>query len=746
MSRLSSLLNGLLRQDNTDIGMISASLEQLNSLGNSTGNAPKALAGKAFAHESMSTTDISDVKSYTLAVKTTLLNIAKEHHFELNKQFEAIQLYSACSGNLMASAPAAYAKSLSTENMDKSIQALNSTNVSIIPYRGMDATPRHEAFAKEAYENKDPRQAINFTTMYNLLAPRQDEFGEAFFPTITLTPDNMGLFVGIRLNYVIDDTVRKLSGEAFDNNRVNVLKAFVDPTILNNDSTKIVPIVQQGNTADTNNTKFFVDKTIIPYSNVELFGESVTTSPLRIGMGGDLIGLSQTDYLITNNGGVLDYTDTLDTACKLTSLYLLIPGNPTANPVVPNKVIRFDTTSLSGSDFAYAVQGNSRQMNLNAQFDNLLINSNTKLIDGTATDLPVGLYDTYISVNISGSVTLDKANITVNAGNVSINRVMDSNKQKLDLTVTDGLALENALANAKIIGYTVNAWRSNANRRLRGQLIDTQQETRLYSVPLLPPVTSMRPVGQDDANDAAQISSLVETTKVRIANSAVTKLLELKDQLAEYVGLNPDANNANPDLFGIGSKLLQKAFYVTEPLNVAAQVDSLKSADRAKDITELLINKVRDIAYRAYQQTGFQIATSALFEGASPKPLVIIGTDPYLARYLTLHADERTMGDLFDVKIVTSNDIRVRGKIFITLGFSNTYGSGAPNPLHFGFLAWKPELVLALPIARRGQISYEQTVQPSYRHDINCPILGVIEVTGIESVIAAKVAIDNHVV
>ena len=47
-------------------------------------------------------------------------------------------------------------------------------------------------------------------------------------------------------------------------------------------------------------------------------------------------------------------------------------------------------------------------------------------------------------------------------------------------------------------------------------------------------------------------------------------------------------------------------------------------------------------------------------------------------------------------------------------------------------MAWKPELTLVMPISRNGQISKELTVSPSFLHIVNLPILGVIEVSGIE--------------
>jgi hypothetical protein len=68
---------------------------------------------------------------------------------------------------------------------------------------------------------------------------------------------------------------------------------------------------------------------------------------------------------------------------------------------------------------------------------------------------------------------------------------------------------------------------------------------------------------------------------------------------------------------------------------------------------------------------------------------------------------------------------------------------GTPDPLHFGFMAWKPELTIVLPLHRNGANSKELTVCPSFRHFGNLPVLTTIYVEGIEDVIDSKVVLYN---
>jgi len=83
------------------------------------------------------------------------------------------------------------------------------------------------------------------------------------------------------------------------------------------------------------------------------------------------------------------------------------------------------------------------------------------------------------------------------------------------------------------------------------------------------------------------------------------------------------------------------------------------------------------------------------------------------------------------------------GKIIMSFGVFDG-SEGIPNPMHFGNMAWKPELTLVLPLHRNGANSKELTVQPAFLHVTNLPIMASLTVIGIEDVIASKNAINFH--
>jgi hypothetical protein len=282
------------------------------------------------------------------------------------------------------------------------------------------------------------------------------------------------------------------------------------------------------------------------------------------------------------------------------------------------------------------------------------------------------------------------------------------------------------------------------NRRQRGQLLDTTFFTQMYNVQLRGPISKMRPVTNDGQTDAADLGDLVTATHIQMSNSAVTALLNTASTLGEYVDAR-DPIGVGPDVLGIARYLVKPVFHA-DTIDCLAVTDSLKSQERSKDIQAAIVMKLRDSVYRMYRDSNYKAAADAMNGGMSKPPTVIIGTDPVIARYLMVDGDLRTLGSDFECKIVTTLDARMIGKIAVSFGNFDGQNAGQPDPMHFGNMAWKPELTLVLPIARNNQISKELTVQPAFLHINHLPILGMFDVTNLPEVVFSKIMIDGHLV
>lgn len=588
--------------------------------------------------------------------------------------------------------------------------------------------------ALEAYDEKENKNAVVYSVAYNMQAARQDEFGETFFPTVVVTPDQVGFAVSIRLIQVYDEVRRKISGNLDQFNKKNIIHAVIDPSILRNDQLKIVPVYRDESKAH------FVDATLVAPRDVDLEGETITTAPLGVGKTFSLLAISQTEAMLET--GLQDTTDSIDTAVTLAALYLKVSDGTTT------EVVKFNTNRLPTSVFNYAVQGNYRVMNLAFSSKSLLVGKSTTQVDGSASTLlaPVvsGDFAVRLAVNVSGSVNLELADTMVYASNVTVVSVTDKDGVVLSLESGAGKTIADLFAGASMVGYDLDARRTNLNRRMRGQLLDTTFYNQIYAVPLRSPITVPRPLTAGDANDSSDLAALITATHIRTSNAAVEELLRVESILSEFVNAK-DAVNDSPEILGV-ARYLVKPFFEKGTLDVTQVIDSLKSSERPQDIQAAIVNKLRDMAYRMYRDSGYKAAADALAGGTAPVPTVIIGTDPVLARYIMADGDFRTLGGSFNVRVVSTLNKNMTGKIIMTFGVFEGGMEGVPNPMHFGNMAWKPELTLVLPLHRNGANSKELTVQPSFIHITNLPILASLDVVGITDVVAAKVAIDMHTV
>jgi len=583
--------------------------------------------------------------------------------------------------------------------------------------------------ALESYDERDNKHATAYSIAYNLLAARQDEFGEAFFPTVVVPPDQVGFVLSIRLINVMDDIRRDVSGALNDFNKHNIIHAVLDATILDNDSTKIVPVYQGSSSAN------FVAG--LTPQNVIVEGETVSTSALAFGKRFSLLGIAQPDKLLQN--GTADVTDAIDSAIKLDSVVIKLDDG------VDGEFVKIRTAYTPLAEFNSAQQGHYRTMRLNFDPQALILNGAIALADGTGNSTVLaGMVTTkhtvHLSVSINGSINQELGDCSLNAGALEVLAVYDEDGNKLDMTTGAGKTTHDLFNGATYAGYTLDARRTDSNRRQRGQLLTTDYYQQIYNVPLHGPITTLRPVTISDQTDAADLAALVTATHIRASNAAVTKLIDFASVLRGYKQDSQQVQQ-NPEFLGVGNYLV-KAWYHEEEIAVADVVDSIKSSDRMADLQAAIVSVIRHAAYTAYRDTGYKAASDALAGGVGPKPTVIIGSDPVICNYLLVNGDFRTLGNDFDVKIVMTLDTRVTNKIYMTFGQFGEGKEGQPNPMHFGNMGWKPEQTIVLPMTRNGQISKELTVQPAFVHVVNLPILAEFSVTGIEDVIEQKVTVN----
>lgn len=616
------------------------------------------------------------------------------------------------------------------------VSGSSNADTTFVGMEGMEDGMGKRIAAFEAYDERDNRNAQAYSVAYNLLASRQNEFGEAFFPTVTVTNDNVGVQVSIRLIQVYNDFKRDTSGALANYQKRNIVKAMIDGTILKNELTRIFPIFRTGVNASS-----FVAAADFPAYDVVNEGETMHTAPLKAGARFDLLSLSQTDALVAN--GLMDPTDSIDPAVELEAVYVKIGADK----------LRLSVRGMAGANFVFSPQDLNRIERMNFTTNAIMLNKNTKQADGSAlvdlADLVTNDLIVYVRLGMYGEVNVEQGDTQVHGLEISLDRAVNPvtglGVALSDASLTD---IVTAFATASIVGYDLRAYRTNLNRRQRGQLLDVTYYNQIWAVPLRSPITALRPVNADAQSDNSDLAALVSATFARTSGEAVRTLTTTAGMLKAYV----DSRIAHPTseytqtsaLFGVARFLLDPT-YIEETLNVQAEINSVQSHEKAKDVAAVLVQKIRDVAYRLYRDSGFQAVVDTQAAGVEGNPTVIVGTDPMTARYLIIDGENRVAGPGFDYQVVVSPNIDVQGKMFIALGYPKT-SEGQLNPLHFGNMLWSPEMVLNLPISRGGQVSKELTVQPRFRHIVNVPVMGQIVVNNLPVAATKNTVINMHTV
>ena len=160
-----------------------------------------------------------------------------------------------------------------------------------------------------------------------------------------------------------------------------------------------------------------------------------------------------------------------------------------------------------------------------------------------------------------------------------------------------------------------------------------------------------------------------------------------------------------------------------------------------------IVTALTDLCYRLNFESGYELYTTALNGGTTPRTTVMVLTDPVTLQYILKDGDNRTLGTQFDLRLGSVWDNRMVTvdpdgstvtRIFFTFGqFGGQNANDVLNPFHFGNMLYSPELVFKMAIPRQGAVNQEFTVTPRYRHIVNCPLLGYLEIKGLPEIVQA---------
>lgn len=573
----------------------------------------------------------------------------------------------------------------------------------------------------EAFDNSNLTDFIGLSMVYNQKAAKQGEFAEAFYRTVILTPEQGGADVTIRSHLVLNHFLHNTRGDHADFKQRRLLEAAINYKILADQSTTLVPEIHDGN------KDLFVAENVVEPRSVELGNRTVTTSALAIGKRVNLVGLAQNS--LVKIAGQANQTDALDRAVGLKTLYVR-KGDA--------DVLAFDVETLPRAAFIKGNQGLARELELNFRTSSLQLNANSVNYKGAALTNPIlkqivdGDYRVTLAVTVTGNVDTEKANATVNAAPIVVDKIVNAAGEVLALDKAGpGKDIADALQDLVIIGWEPNARLSNANRRLRGLQLNSSEYTERYPVMLGSPFSIPSPL--QEARGMADIDLLVTAARLRNDNMAITTLLRFTDGLSRWKFLTDAVNSDDllPEVEGI-ARFLVKPWYRERDLDLRKLVVSLRSYDRVQDVQAALANVLRSDIQDCILESNYKTALDAYTGYTGEKVHVLIGSDPKTASYIITTGDSRTLGDDITFEKVSAVDQRIRKQIFWTFK-RQTEGL---DPLNCGTHFWIPELISHVNVSRDETQIREAMVQPRNRHVNHLPIFGKINVIGLDEVLS----------
>lgn len=590
-----------------------------------------------------------------------------------------------------------------------------------------------------SYNESDFRKNSHSSVTYSMGAASQDALGNLFFKPIAFDPLTTGIEVDISIVNLFNNFYRSTTGSLTNFHRKNLLEAYVNPEIVRNDTTRMIPVFRE--TGNTKNNHCFADKALIP-EKVRRIGAGITvrTNALKIGKEFELLGISQRDEMIA--GGHADFTDAISPVIRLETLYIKVGDD----------MLPINTYELRDSLFFPAPQGRTTKVTLNFDNDSVTFPAGTKSVtedsNGDRKDLVTlaGFkdYDIRVRVHATGNIVLDTGTSSVKDAGVQFVNATDKDGKLLTGAKAEELA--KLFEDAEVYGYDIEARFDNWNIRNLGLLVENQHFKVLYNVPYLSPVSSIVTT-YDNENETPQVlNDLVTVTQLTSAHAAIAKLRSIEGYLENYVKV-PDANGNMPEFHGIGGYYV-KTFFKRDTFKLLDLVDSTESHNRDADIKAALWGRIHYRAMRMILDSEYLPAAYRIKGDNNYKPTVIIGTDPMIESYLFGEGE----GDVipkrkqYNVKVESSLSALAVGKLWMSLADNaNSTTDTTLCPLSLGNFLTGADVIARHDRSWNGQISNTLTTTPRYLHVWNLPIMTVMHIEDIEA-ITGKIHVNVNVI
>ena len=580
----------------------------------------------------------------------------------------------------------------------------------------------------EYFDMQNTSTNLVFNIVFNAFAPKQDEFAELFFPLVAIDPVKAGARIKATLINIWKEYKQSIDGTpAADKiNEHPLIKAVTDTKLLTTDSIRLVPVYR-----DVNKGLFF-DKVLF---KEEYMGEVVKTGPLVFGKKMSLVGLAQTDSMLAKGGA--DFTDGINKSIKLSEIYVQMTGKDSNGNNV-TETFRFSLKNRN-SYFYETIIGTTKQMVLNFDEDGFfMLTPDTKAIDANGNEvdskimanLPANL-EINLEINLTGQANIAYGDVAVFLQSVTLKDVRTKSGAKVPASSDEYQKVQAVIKTTQPGGFIIDAHASLGNAKRKGIHILTRKQSVVVTVPYRSGFTEILPVVvTGDDGDPADLVGQIMGTRMKLNAYAIKTVTDFIDDM-----------RANPKqrIQGLSHYFVDNYFFEDE-LTLSKLVDSIRSSERIEDLRAAVVNKIKLVATDMILKSNYKIARDTL--GYTGPIDVLVGMGLKLKLNLFGDIQQETFGDLrFNYAGTPFKELE--DKIIITLGVRDNRTNDI-DPLNFGVCLWSPELVINTKKTIGEGVRTEISTFPRFLHYINLPIIGVYNITDVETIASKNIYLTQQ--
>ena len=572
-----------------------------------------------------------------------------------------------------------------------------------------------ESFTIESFDNFDFTGFKAQSILTAGLSMASSPFAQGVFKPVVIGAAQSGLDIQVAVPQIYNRTYRKSNGEPFDFRKQSLVKAALDHTILESNSTKIVPV------SKTENDPYLAAAADYAPKTVRVGTVDVAIRPIKYGTTVNLLGVSAHDAILKS--GEQTEMDTLDPLVGMGVQVLQIKNAAKVGQ------LEIDISRLPGALMNDVIEG--KQTDKYGVFvGSVWVTSTDKMHDGAALstmdfESKLGLapgtpWRAKLSLRLTATLDYEKGDIRIDFTEAKFGDVFTGVEFKTRVLPTSTEYADFiAAAELKGLGFFPESQRSNSNMKDLGTVVDVGHVFKFrLAVPMEAPISSVSPINQ--LGGGVSMDTLSAVKRLRLLGSAATVMLDFEKRLIASQGIENSG-------VAIGAFLVDPT-YIARKIDTQAVVQTMSSSQGLADLQNQIVNAIVMQTNELILKSGYRVALQ-VFTGSSNNFEVNLVTDPLIENLIMSSGDGRTLGNQRRFTITSVDDLRFRGKIYITV--SRTDVSGA-DPLNAGCHLSAPSLVYKAITTRSG-VAAETQLLPREKFHMTCPLMAVLTVEGLET-------------